>query len=111
MVPGTRAEQAAAGRQLRSPGDMCGLAHLHRAGSCEHFQIQLNGNRGVQLAARQQRVFGAQKQMADVPVRPSVVTPAEEKTEWAASLGAAQPLATHLHLQFLSHWSPAVVEG
>lgn len=31
-----------------------------------HFQIQLSGNREVQLALRQQRVLGAQKQTAEV---------------------------------------------
>lgn len=58
------------------------LAHLHRAGSSVHFQIQPSENQGTQLASRQQRVSGAQNQMAEVPVRPSVVIPdelAEEK--------------------------------
>lgn len=114
MVLGTRVEQAAAGKELRVSGDMCRLAHLHRAGSCAHFQIQLSENQGAQLVPRQQRVSGAQNQTAEVPVRPSVVILAELAEEEAGqtlSQGIAQVLAEQWHLQFLSHWNPAVVEG
>lgn len=47
-------------------GGMCRLALLHRAGSFERFQIRLNENQGTQLASRQQRASGAQKQLAEV---------------------------------------------
>lgn len=96
------------------PGDMCRLAHLHRAGRSEYFQIQLSGNQGVQLASRQKRVIGTQKQVVEVPVRPSVVTLdglAEGKAGQMVSPGTAQLLVEQLHLPFLSHWNPAVVEG
>lgn len=114
MALGTRAEQAAAGKKLRMSGGMCRLALLHRAGSSEHFQIQLSEIQGIQLASRQQRASGAQKQLAEVPVRPSVVIPdemAEERVGQMVSQGTAQLLAEELHLRFLSHWNPAVEEG
>lgn len=96
------------------PGDMCRLAHLHRAGRSEYFQVQLSGSQGVQLASRQQRVTGTQKQSVEVPVRPSVVTLdglAEGKAGQMASPEPAQLLGEQLHLPFLSHCNPVVVEG
>lgn len=55
------------------PGDRRRPAYLHRAERTGHFQIQLSGNREAQLALRQQRVLGAQKQTAEVLVRSLVV--------------------------------------
>jgi malate synthase len=93
-------------------GDRHRLADLHRAERTGDFQIQMGGNREMQLALRQQMVLGVQKQKAEVPVRPSVVTLddlAEGRAGWMASPGAAQVHTEHF--QFLSHWNPAVVEG
>lgn len=88
------------------PGDMCRLAYLHRAERTGYFQIQLSGNQQMQLALRRQKVLGAQKQMAEVLVRSSVLTLdgwlAEEKAGWMVSPGAVQVLEEQSHLQFLS---------
>lgn len=68
----------------------------------------------MQLALRQQKVPGAQKQMPEVPVRSSVVTLdglAEERAGRTESPRAAHLLAERSHLRFLNHWNPAVVEG
>lgn len=95
-------------------GDRRRPAYLHRAERTGHFQVQLSGNQEMQLALRQQRVRGAQKQMTGVPERSSVVTLgglAEEEAGWMESPRAAQVLSKHSHLQFLNHWNPAAVEG
>lgn len=95
-------------------GDTRRLVYLHRAGRTGHFHIQPSENREMRLALRQQRELEAQKQMAEVPVRSSVVTRdglAEERAGWVVSPGAAQVLEECSNLQFLSRWNPAVVEG
>lgn len=96
------------------PGDKRRLAYLHRAERTGHFQIQLSGNREMQLALRQQRVLGAQKQAAEVLVRSSVVALgglAEKRAALMESPWVARLLAEHSLLRLLNHWNPAVAEG
>lgn len=92
-------------------GDKRRLANLRRAERTGHFQEQLGGNREMQWALRQQKVFGVQISVAEVLVRSSEVTPggrAGEGAGWMDLLGIAQLLEEYSHLQLLNHWNPAV---
>lgn len=96
------------------PGGKHRRAYLHRAERTGYFQIQLSEEKEMQFALRQKRVLGAQKQMAEVLVKPSVVALdglAEERAGWMESPWVAQLLLVENSLpRFLNHWNPAVVQ-
>jgi len=81
-------------------GDKRRLAYLHRAERTGHFQTQRSVSRGRQLALRQERVLGGQKQMAEVLVRPSagaLDVLAEERAAGTELPRAVQLRAGHSH--------------
>lgn len=92
-VLGTRAGQAAAGKSLRVSGDMCRLAHLHRAEkvtsylvSCDRTKQMNQGGGGLKLLNLDDEISARQPSVAPDAIWSLQSYPKpEEQDSWTAT--------------------------